>query len=276
MTDEANDKSARNFDRRGISTTTGIAVAGGALVAAMGTLAVLLGFTPIEPVDQVVVGSVVINALFVIALLALVGYEIYRLIKARARGRAAARLHIRIVSLFSIVAIAPAILVAVIASITLNVGLDRWFGQRTQEIVSSSINVARAYVRENASYLQGQTISMANDLDRNRQLYALDPTGFVEMMTRQAKGRGMLGAFIINREGVVQIKADIETESKLPDVPKDALAAAVGGRPTLIPPGSTNLVAAVITLNEIDGLLYTIRAVDPQVMSSLHLMEENA
>ena len=276
MTDQGDEKSARNFDRRGISTTTGIAVAGGALVAAMATLAVLLGFTPIEPVDHIVVGSVVVNALFVIALLALVGYEIYRLIKARTRGRAAARLHIRIVSLFSIVAIAPAILVAVIASITLNVGLDRWFGQRTQEIVNSSINVAQAYVRENASYLQGQTISMANDLDRNRQLYALDPTGFVEMMTRQAKGRGMLGAFIVNKEGVVQIKADIDDDVTLPDVPKEVLAAAVGGRPTLIPPGSTNLVAAVISLNEIDGVLYTIRAVDPKVMSSLHLMEENA
>jgi two-component system nitrogen regulation sensor histidine kinase NtrY len=276
MTDVEEDRSTRNYDRRGISTTTGIAVAGGALVAALTTLAVLLGFTPIEPVDQVVVGSVVVNAIFVIALLALVGYEIYRLIKARTRGRAAARLHIRIVSLFSIVAIAPAILVAVIASITLNAGLDRWFGQRTQEIVQSSINVARAYVRENASYLQGQTISMANDLDRNRQLYALDPNGFVELLTRQAKGRGMLGAFIVNKEGTILIKADIASETRLPAVPADALAAAVAGRPTLIPPGTTNLVGAIINLGEIDGFLYTIRAVDPQVMSSLHLMEENA
>lgn len=276
MTDVDDDRSARNFDRRGISTTTGIAVAGGALVAAMATLAVLLGFTPIQPVDQVVVGSVVVNALFVIALLALVGYEIYRLIKARTRGRAAARLHIRIVTLFSVVAISPAILVAVIASITLNAGLDRWFGQRTQEIVQSSISVAQAYVRENASYLQGQTISMANDLDRNRQLYSLDPNGFVELMTRQAKGRGMLGAVIVNAEGAVQRKADIATPQPLPEVPKDALAAAVSGRPTLIPPGTTNLVGAVISLGDIDGFLYTIRAVDPQVMSALNLMEENA
>jgi len=276
MTDVEDDRSARNFDRRGISTTTGIAVAGGALVAALSTLAVLLGFTPIEPVDQVVVGSVVINALFVIALLALVGYEIYRLVKARTRGRAAARLHIRIVTLFSVVAIAPAILVAVIASITLNAGLDRWFGQRTQQIVQSSINVAQAYVRENASYLQGQTISMANDLDRNRQLYSLDPNGFVELMTRQAKGRGMLAAVIVNSEGAIQRKADIASAQALPDVPKDALAAAVAGRPTLIPPGTTNLVGAVISLGEIDGFLYTIRAVDPQVMSALNLMEENA
>src|SRR5690606_31909031 len=113
---------------------------------------------------------------------------------------------------------------------------------------------------------QGQTISMANDLDRNRQLYSLDPNGFVEMMTRQTKGRGMLGAFIVNKDGVVQIRADIDDDIKLPEVPKEVLAAAVGGRPTLIPPGNSNLVAAVISLNEIDGVLYTIRAVDPQVM----------
>ena len=147
MTEASEEPGGRNFDRRGISTTTGIAVAGGALVAALSTLAILLGFTPIEPIAHVVVASVVINALFVIALLALVGYEIYRLIKARTRGRAAARLHIRIVSLFSIVAIAPAILVAVIASITLNAGLDRWFGQQTRQIVNSSISVAQAFVK---------------------------------------------------------------------------------------------------------------------------------
>lgn len=69
----------------------------------------------------------------------------------------------RIVALFSIVAITPAILVAIFASITLDVGLDRWFSLRTQAIVRSSLNVAQAYVLENASYLQGQTVSMAND-----------------------------------------------------------------------------------------------------------------
>ncbi|MDB5526008.1 MAG: ntrY [Rhizobium sp.] len=263
-------------DRKGISTSTGIVVAGGALVAALVTLAVLLGFTPIEPVDNVVIASVVINAIFVVALLTLVGYELYRLIKARARGRAAARLHIRIVSLFSIVAIAPAILVAVIASLTLNAGLDRWFSTQTQEIVNSSINVAQAYVKENASYLQGQTISMANDLDSYRQLYALDRSGFTDLLNRQTKGRGLLGAFLINGDGSVILKSNIDDQKELPPIPADALKAAVSGKPTLIPPGATNLVGAIINLDQINAYLYTIRAVDPKVMTALHLMEANA
>ena len=127
-----------------------------------------------------------------------------------------------------------AILVAIFASITLDVGLDRWFSIRTQSIVSSSLNVAQAYVLENASYLQGQTVSMANDLDRNRQLYSLDRTGFVDLMTRQARGRGMLGAFLVREDGTAVLQANISTEKPLPAVPKDALAAASAGQPTLI------------------------------------------
>ncbi|HEX5934368.1 MAG TPA: PAS domain-containing sensor histidine kinase, partial [Pseudorhizobium sp.] len=184
--------------------------------------------------------------------------------------------HIRVVVLFSIVAITPAVLVAIFASITLSAGLDRWFSLRTQSIVRSSNDVAQAYMLENASYLQGQTVSMANDLERNRAMFYLDRTGFVDLMTRQARGRGMLGAFLVREDGSAIAQADITTERPLPAIPKDALEKAAAGQPTLIPPGVTNLVGAIIQLDAIRGsFLYTIRAVDPKVMSAMRLMEDN-
>jgi two-component system nitrogen regulation sensor histidine kinase NtrY len=255
----------------------GIAVAATALLVAMATLAVLLGYTPIEPVDYVLYISMAVNGIFVVALLVLVGYELFRLVKARARGRAAARLHIRIVTLFSVVAITPAILVAIIASITLSAGLDRWFSFQTQEIVNSSINVGQAYVKENASYLQGQTISMANDLESYRQLYALDKGGFTELLTRQTKGRGLLSASLVTPDGTVILKSDDEGEPT-PAVPADALNAVVQSPSgaVLIPANATNLVGAIIKLNQLDAYLYTVRAVDPKVMQAMHLMEANA
>ncbi|MCM2399617.1 PAS domain-containing sensor histidine kinase [Rhizobium sp. S153] len=267
---------ATAHDRRASFALPGLLVAGGALACAIFTLPVLLGLTPIEPTSQVLVASAIVNSLFIVGLMFLIGREVTRLLKARTRGRAAARLHVRIVVLFSIVAITPAILVAIFASITLNVGLDRWFSLRTQSIVSSSMNVAQAYMLENASYLQGQTISMANDLERNRALYYLDRTGFVQLLTRQTKGRGMLGAFLVRQDGSSITQADITTEKPLPAIPKDALESAAAGQPTLIPPGVTNLVGAIIKLDSISGTyLYTIRAVDPKVMSAMRLMEEN-
>lgn len=264
-------------DRRALFALPGLMLAGGALLCATATLFVLLGFTPIEPTSRVVITSVVVNSFFVLGLMALIGREVARLMKARTRGRAAARLHIRIVVLFSLVAITPAILVALFASITLNAGLDRWFALRTQSIVSSSRNVGQAYMMENASYLQGQTVSMANDLERNRTLYNLDRTGFAELMTRQARGRGLLGAFLVESNGDVITQADIKTEKPLPAIPPDALTKAAAGQPTLIPPGVTNLVGAIIKLESIpDAFLYTVRAVDPKVMGAMRLMQENA
>ncbi|WP_105372542.1 sensor histidine kinase NtrY-like [Neorhizobium huautlense] len=263
-------------DRRASFALPGLLLAGGALICASLTLFVLLGLTPIAPSTNVVIASAVINSLFILGLMYLIGREVLRLVKARNRGRAAARLHVRIVVLFSIVAITPAVLVAIFASLTLNVGLDRWFSLRTQSIVQSSQDVARAYMLENASYLQGQTVSMSNDLERNRAMFYLDRTGFVDLMTRQARGRGMLGAFLVREDGQAIVQADIKTEKPLPAIPSDALQTAAAGQPTLIPPGITNLVGAVIKLDSIQGaFLYTIRAVDPKVIAAMRLMEEN-
>lgn len=256
-------------------TMPGIALVACAFVSATISFAILLGLTPIAPVDSVVLTALLVNLVFVIGLLGLVCFELRALLRARQRGKAAARLHIRIVGLFSIVAIVPAILVAIVASITLDVGLDRWFSIRTKSIVNSSLSVAEAYVLENARFLQGQTVTMANDLDNARTLFSLDRIGFTQFLTRQAIGRGMLGAFLVRADGSVILQADIETERPLPSIPVDALKDAVNGKPTLIPPGVTNLVGAVMPLQDIKGAyLYTVRVVDPEVMRSMRLMRE--
>ena len=261
---------------RAILRSPGMFIVSGALLTAFISLFILLGVTPIAPTGRVVIGLVAANSIFVMAMIYLIGREVTNLLKARNRGRAAAQLHIRIVLLFSIVAITPAILVAIFATLTLNAGLDRWFGMRTQSIVQSSLNVAQAYMLENASYLQGQTLSMGNDLERNRSLYFLDRTGFSDLMTRQARGRGLLGAFLLRKDGSIIIQADVSDDAPLPDIPKDALEKAAAGTPTLIPPGDTNLVGAIIALEAIpNSYLYTVRAVAPSVMGAMRMIEDN-
>ncbi len=263
-------------DRRKPLARLGIVIVGCALLSAIVSFMILMGLTPIEPRGEVVLAAVVVNLVFVVALIILILREVNHIVVSRKRGRAASRLHVRIIGLFSVVAILPAILVAIVASITLDVGLDRWFSLRTKEIVSSSLSVAQAYVNENARYLQGQTVSMASTLDGARTLYSLDRTGFNVLVTRQAIGRGLLQATLVRGDGSTVMSADIETNNPLPDVPRTALDLAANGEPALIPPGATNLVGAVIQLQNIpDMFLYTIRAVDPEVMESMRLMEDN-
>lgn len=266
----------KDSDRRRVLALPGIIIVACALICALASFVVLMGLTPIAPRNEVVLTAVIVNLVFVVALIGLIVREVVNIIAARRRGRAASRLHVRIIGLFSVVAILPAILVAIVASITLDIGLDRWFSLRTKEIVSSSLSVAEAYVNENARYLQGQTVSMANDLDSARALYSLDRTGFNVLVTRQAIGRGLLASSVVREDGSLIVRAEIPTDTVLPDVPEDALTAAAKGEPALIPPGATNLVGAVIKLQNIPGaFLYTIRAVDPAVIESMRLMEEN-
>ena len=47
-----------------------------------------------------------------------------RLWAERRSGRAGARLHVRLVAWFGAIAVVPAILVAIFAAVTLNLGLD--------------------------------------------------------------------------------------------------------------------------------------------------------
>src|SRR4051794_1570051 len=267
----------RQGDGRRLLVVTGALAILGALVSAGVSFAILVGATPITPDQATTLTLIGINAGFVLLLIALIGREIVRILRARRRGKAASRLHVRIVTMFSLVAAVPAIMVAVGASITLDIGLDRWFELRTKAIVSSSLSIADAYVQENARNLQGTTLSMAYDLDNSRTLYNLDRTGFRDLMSQQALGRNLAHAAVITQDGSVITEAQTNATFEMPQAPPEWLASAVSGQPVLIEPGRRNLIGAIVKLREIpDAYLYTMRLVDPEVIKARQIVTANS
>ncbi|MCG6859193.1 MAG: PAS domain-containing sensor histidine kinase [Salaquimonas sp.] len=268
--------SVQRGERDGISRMLGFAATLALLITGTATFLILIGLAPIAPTDSVVGTALAINSILVAIVVILIGREVWIILQARRKGRAAARLHVRIVGLFALVAAIPAILVAIVASITLDVGLDRWFEIRTKQIVASSVNVARAYMDESRRTLTGNTISMAADLDRSRQIYSLDRQGFKNLMTLHAKGRGFLEAELLHRNGSLILSADIKTDVKLPKAIDEYFQAADTGDPVAIPPGNTNFIGAMFKLREIpDAYLYTIMSLRPEVVQALRQMEAN-
>src|SRR3954469_10498297 len=102
-----------------------------ALLSAFLTFMVLSGLTPIEPTRQVVYSFLLINAATILLLVGIIVREVWLVIQARRRGRAAARLHVQIVSLFSVIAGPPGVVVALVANVSLDRGLDRLFSGPT-------------------------------------------------------------------------------------------------------------------------------------------------
>ncbi len=267
---------AEPISRSRLPLLPGIIVVVAALGMALSSFAILFGITPIEPNEKTTLALVTVNAGLVFILIALIGVEVFRIVRARRRGKAASRLHVRIILVFSAIAAAPAVVVAIVASVTLNIGLDRWFETRTRAIVDSSISLAETYIQENARNLQGTTISMAFDLDEARSLFSLDRNGFQRLMNQQAVGRALAGAWLLKVDGTVIVDAGVDGSEKLPKAPVEAIETAADGRPVLIPPRTRNLVGAIIKMREIrDHYLYTIRPVDPKILETQRIVREN-
>jgi two-component system nitrogen regulation sensor histidine kinase NtrY len=245
-----------------------------ALLSALLTFLVLTGLTPIIPTHEVVVSVLLANATMVVVLIAIVAWGFFDLIRARRKGRAGARLHVRIAFMFGIVAAVPAILVAIIASITLERGLDRWFSTRTRAIVGSAVGVAQTYVREHALGIRADLAAMADDLSRLRGMYDENHPRFLEILSAQASIRGLPVTLMIHGDSTVVERADIDP-SREAQVPTNlSVRQATAQRPIVYFSDDADFVAAVMPLSAFtDTYLYVARPIDPKVLQYLRSTE---
>lgn len=240
------------------------------------TFAVLTGLTPIEPNQGVVAAAMAINIVLVAGLIALVGLEGFRLWLARRRGKAGARLHLRILSLFSVIAAVPAIIVAIIASVTLDRGLDTWFADRTRSIINTSLSVAESYLREHGQVIRADLLAMANDLRRFEDAYEESPEQFRRFFAAQAAIRALPVAMILRGDRTIVLESEIDPQEDFLMPPQDAIEQAQQGEVVVIAPGMSNQVGAVVQLNQMDdAYLYVARNVDPQVINYLRMAQAN-
>ncbi|MGQ0683865.1 ATP-binding protein [Bradyrhizobium sp.] len=241
-----------------------------ALFSAFLTFVVLTGLTPIEPKREVVYGFLLINAATIMVLLGIIAREVWKVVQARRRGSAAARLHIQVVSLFSIIAVLPAVLVAIVANVTIDRGLDRLFSGPTREVIQNSLIVANAYLHEHAQIIRGDILGMANDISNARPLFQLDPLSFRQRLTASAASRNLPGAMVIDKDRNILESAQtgIQQEFTTPDA--EFLKGVDENEPQIAVFIEANYVAAVIRLRGFtDTFLYVARVLDPRVVAQL-------
>src|SRR6516164_10160463 len=191
-----------------LSRLVGIAAVALAMSSAAATFLVLAYLTPILPTEKVVLTLLGFNGCTVLLLLAVIAREVWRVFLARRRGRAGAHLHVRIVALFSVIAAVPAIMVAVVASVTLDRGLDRLFSQQTQSLIENSLIVADAYVREHVQFVRADAIAIAIELARAKPLFDQSRDQFHQFLAVQASIRGLPAVMLLNKDLKVVDEAD--------------------------------------------------------------------
>jgi two-component system, NtrC family, nitrogen regulation sensor histidine kinase NtrY len=258
------------------SRVIGAIAVGVALLSATATFLVLAGLTPIAPVHEVVVDLLLGNAVTGLLLLAIIGREVWVVVQARRRGRAGSRLHVQIVGLFAVIAAVPTVLVSVVASTTLDRGLDRFFSTRTRAMIEQSLIVANAYVNEHAEAIRGDILAMAFDLGRAKPIFDQDRDQFQKIVGAQASGRNLSAAMLIKADGSTVDRAGVTMDKKvvLPNADLLAQVNETDPRVALIP--EDNHLAAVVKLHGYDGLyLYVARILDPRVVAQLRATQDS-
>jgi two-component system nitrogen regulation sensor histidine kinase NtrY len=248
-----------------------------ALVSTLLTFVVLTGLTRIEPTRVVVISFLLINAGIILLLVGIIVREVWLVVQARRRGRAAARLHIQIVSLFSVIAVLPAVMVAVVANVTIDRGFDRLFSGPTREVIQNSVIIARAYMQEHAQLIRGDILGMANDIALARPLFDQDRRTFRELLTTSAAARNLPGAMLIDKELNVLESAQTGIQAAFSPPAPEFLSNVNEAEPEIAVLPDENYVAAVIRLRAFnDTFLYVARQLDPRVVAQLRQTEASA
>ena len=225
---------------------------------------------------HLVTALLVLNLIPLMGLAVLVVRRLTILFADRRRGLAGSRLHIRMVGLFSLVAILPTILVVVFASMLFQFGLQFWFSDRVRTVLDNADQVAQAYVLENRDRIRGDILAMAWDLSRQAPQLGTDNRAFADVVQWQALARDLSEAIVFRiaddrqMDVVARVRLDPNVNTaRLPEA--EVNRAATGVVVVLEGQGEdNNRVQALIKLEPYrNTFLYVSRKVAPQVLDQV-------
>src|SRR5580698_6327715 len=184
-----------------LSRKMAIALASAALASGIATYLALTGAPPFGPRPAVVLSLLNLDLVLLLLLAALVAKRLVEVWAERRRGLAGSRLQVRLVGLFSLIAVLPTIIVAVFSYLFFSFGIESWFSDKVRTAISESVEVADAYVKEHQQAIRADALGMANSLNQYAATMIISPQDLVQALTIQASMRGLTEAAVLDGKG---------------------------------------------------------------------------
>ena len=150
--------------------------------------------------SQAVLIILAVNLLLIGGLAVVVGRRALSLF--RRRTDAGARLHLRFVTLFSMVALVPAVLIALVFGVLVNRGVDQWFSGNVQTAVENGADIGKAYLDDVSNEIDGDLAVIAEQLEGVRPLFG-DRIQFSDALTQVGELFGYPAIYILGADGEV-------------------------------------------------------------------------
>ena len=243
-----------------------------AVSAGMATFAAMTGRIPGDVSSWSILLLLLIDLALLLGLGALIARRLVILRAETKQGLAGARLHARLVALFSLVAVTPTIIVATFAVLFFDFGLQGWFSNRVSTAVKESLAVAEAYLEEHRRTIAADAWALAQDLNREGSLLVLNPKRFNQVLVTQSAIRALTEAAVFSSAGQVLAQSGfspLSSNYRL-EIPEYAMTQAKAGELVILTDRGEDRVRALLRLDGFtDSFLFVGRLIDPRVLAHM-------
>nr|WP_254656236.1 PAS domain-containing sensor histidine kinase [Jannaschia sp. CCS1] len=250
------------------------------LLAPCLALATFLAFSPLRDASDSTVRTLVLLAdfVYILVIITLVLREVARIVASRRAQSAGSRLHLRLTAIFGVVALVPTVVVAILAVLSVNMGLEGWFSDRVSTALGNSVDAAVAYQQEHRDDLAQDARALGSFLNINRRTAPFLSDGDLRQVLSAGQSqiqRGINEAFVIDGGGEIRARGERSYQFDY-DRPSDAdLALAAEGDVVISEDRAQNEFRALFRLAAFpDRYLYISREVDGQIIALLDETEQ--
>jgi two-component system nitrogen regulation sensor histidine kinase NtrY len=189
----------------------------------------------------------------------------------RRRGMVGAKLHSRLVLLFGLIALIPAITVSVFSTTFLNYGLDIWFGDKIKSAVESSFSVSQSYLQDHQQRVANDTLSIANEIRDQNWGGFVDLSRLDAFLDRQVGLRDLSEAVVIDRRRQILASGGFTLMMEFDlDLPEDAVVRADSGEMVMLHSPTGDRIRALVAIDAAQGIyLYAGRVIDDGVLTAI-------
>ncbi len=211
-----------------------------------------------------------LDLIILLLLLSVIARRIVLLWSGRRKGLPGAKLHARLVFIFSILAAVPAIVMTLFSAAFFHFGVQMWFSERVRTAVSESQAVAEAYLAEHQQVIKADVLAMANDIDRAAPILFENGATLSRVVQNQSLLRNLPEALIVKDSGRVLARSGLSFSLSFEDIPPEDFSKAQSGETVLMTGDHDDRIRALVRLNNFaDTYLFVGRMVDPKVLGHL-------
>ncbi|USG59574.1 PAS domain-containing sensor histidine kinase [Sneathiella marina] len=210
------------------------------------------------------------DIVFVVLLAVVICHRLIRMWRKGQVGGSGSQMHRRIVRLFSLIAVAPALMVALFSALFFNIYFQKHFSDPVNTAVSESLVVADAYIKEHIQNIRSDVFAMAAQINRAPPQILENRARFGAYLSDQVIARNLSEAVVIDGAQTVIAQSELSFALEFDEISPATFNDAREQDVVITTTGNDDQVRALIRLDRLlDGYLYVSRFIEPRVLGHL-------